>query len=96
MTDTALIADLAHELRLALADDPTALAYSIARYQAATGADDEQTSAYLLIDAATLDRLALCAPPRPERMTNDLFDIADRFRCDPDALAKIIRTARKG
>lgn len=89
--DPTLTARLTQRAAERAAARPAFMAWILARFREGEGFDEERLAAFLGIERATLDRLALCGRPRPDLFREDVEDIAERYAIDPMRLANMIR-----
>ena len=75
----------------AAARRPAFLAWVFDRYREAEALDADGLADVLGIGREELGLLALCRRPRPDRFSDDLLAIANRFGVKPDRLALVIR-----
>ena len=81
----------ARKVAVRLEDDPTTMAWVLARYREAEDADDALIAISLGIDQARIPHLALCSRPRDELFRSDIETIAEHIGMDPLALAEVVR-----
>lgn len=89
--DPRLLADMARRFAARLVNDPTALAWTFARYKAAEGVDDAEVARRLGIDPDLLARVAICGRPRPGLWREDIEAVADRFGIEHGRLIRLVR-----
>lgn len=75
----------------AAATRPAFLGCVLAEYQKAEGLDDTGLALYLRTEPGRVSSLRLCLRPRPDRLLQDIEQIATTFPCDRDALIGIVR-----
>lgn len=72
---------------------PAFLGWTFARFREAEHLDQHGLASMLGVEPETLNRLALCRRPRPDRFGEDVHAIAARFGADVLRLASVIRQA---
>src|SRR5688500_16786029 len=90
-SDATLSARLARRAAARAAERDGFMAWVLARYRETERLDDDGLAAFLGIDRAALDRLALCGRPRPELFGADVAAIAEHAGASEYRLANLIR-----
>jgi hypothetical protein len=78
-------------VRRAIETDAGLLASWFHRYAEAEGRDWKSLATELGCELETLDQVALCVPPRPERFAADAQEIAEAFGVNPSRLLALLR-----
>lgn len=81
----------ARSLAARLEDDPSMMAWVLARYRAAEDKDDRDMAQLLRIDENQLPHLALCRRPREDLFSDDVDAISAHIGVDPDLLTDVVR-----
>src|SRR5262245_26583667 len=73
---------------------PEFLGYWLELYRQTKGLELPALARVLDCSLETLQHLALCLRPRPERLSQDTAELAARYRIDPHRLANLLHHAQ--